>query len=193
MNPRTCALAAALLGLMAGCGGGGGGGGGASAPAGGTATQVPAPPVVAPVTQFAIGGTVEGLAPGATVTLVNGSETLAVGNGPFVFAAKRDSGAAFDIRATAPGDHTCKVSDGVGAVSSANAAKSAVACAPILLAGVKNALQQPMAVASDRTSNLYVLDNGQHAVLKSRSERSLGVFAGAGKPGRRTAGGRAAA
>ena len=180
MNLRTCALTAALLGLMSGCGGGGGGGGGGTGT--GPAAPVVAPPVVAPVVQHTVGGTVEGLAPDAVVTLSQGSDKLTVGNGPFAFGTKIDAGAAFTITATAPGGHTCKVSDGTGAVSSANAAKSLVACAPVLLAGVKNVFQQALAVASDTSGNLYVLDGGQHSVLKLAATGSPELLAG-GKPG----------
>lgn len=179
MNLRACALAAALLGLMSGCGGGGGGGGAGTGPT----APVVAPPVVAPVVQHTVGGTVEGLAPDAVVTLSQGSDKLTVGNGPFAFGTKLDAGASFTITATAPGGHTCKVSDGTGAVSSANAAKSVVACAPVLLAGVKNVFQQPVSVASDTAGNLYVFDRGQQSLFKLVPGGSPELLAGGGKPG----------
>ncbi|KQQ89209.1 hypothetical protein [Massilia sp. Leaf139] len=178
MKPLAYALSAALLGLMSACGGGGGSAG--SPPPAGTTP----PPVAPPVAQYTVGGSVEGLGPGSAVTLSNGSETLTVGaNGPFSFAAKFDTGAAFSIGAVAPEGYTCRVSDAAGTITGANAAKSVVACAPVVLAGVKSALQDPVAVTGDGTGSLYVLDNGPNTILKLGAGDGVEVLAGAGKPG----------
>ena len=184
MKPINYALAAALLALIAGCGGGGGGGGGSGGgttppPPGGTA---PPPPGA---TQFTLGGTVSGLGPGAVVTLVNGSESLPVSaNGAFTFNTRLDTNAAYNITATPPGGYTCKVTDGAGTIAGANSTKTAVACAPVLVAGAITALQEPQGVTGDGAGNLYIVDGGPHSVLKLSAAGALTTLAGASaKPG----------
>ena len=62
-----------------------------------------------------IGGTVSGLAPGSTLTLINNKvDALSVrGNGAFAFTAKVSSGYSVTIGAQ-PNGQTCTVSNGVG-------------------------------------------------------------------------------
>lgn len=183
LKPLACAMAAVLLGLMGGCGGGG------ASPGPVAATPppvqpVPAVPVPAPVTQFTVGGTVEGLGQGAVLTLSNGSDKLAVSaNGPFGFAGKLEAGAGFNIGATAPDGYSCRVTDGAGVMPGANISKSVVACAPLVLAGLRNVLQLPTALAGDANGNLYVLDRGPSSILKLSANGAVGVLAGAGDPG----------
>jgi sugar lactone lactonase YvrE len=172
----VCVLATVLAALVGGCGSGGGGGESGAPP-----TQ---PPVV-PVVLFTLGGTVSGLGPGAVVTLANGSEKLAVAaNGPFAFPLALPSGTSFAITATAPGGYTCKVSDGSGTIAGANSTKTAVNCAPVVLAGVVSRLQLPRAVTSDGNGNLYVLNRGDHSVMRLSSSGTWTVLAGgAARPG----------
>lgn len=186
-KPMEYAFAAALAVLVAGCGGGGGGGDGGGG-GGGTGTTPPPPVTTNPPptgTGFALGGTVSGLGQGASVTLANGSETVAVGaNGNFSFPTRIGAGTAYNITATPPAGYSCKVTDGSGTMASADSTKTAVACAPVLLAGSITALQEPQAVASDSSGNLYVVDGGQHAILKFAPSGAPTVLAGAtARPG----------
>lgn len=175
VNRFERACAAALLGLMAGCGGGG-----AAAPG------APVPPVTGtPLTQFAVGGTVTGLEQGASVTLANGSEKLTVAaNGSFSFPTKLATGSGFSISASAPGGYSCKVSEGSGTVGSADSTKTAVACMPVVLAGAMSTLQGPVALAADGKGNLYVADSASHSVVKFSAAGAMSVLAGGSdKPG----------
>ncbi|MDB5745663.1 MAG: hypothetical protein JWP72_511 [Massilia sp.] len=181
MKPLEYALAAALLVLVAGCGGGGGGGGGGSP----TPTPPPGGITPPPAIQFGLGGTVSGLGQGVTVALANGSETIpAAANGQFTFGTKLNAGTAFNITATAPGGYSCKVTEGTGTIGAADSTKTAVACAPVLLAGAITALQEPQGVTSDANGNLYVVDGGPHSILKVSPSGTVTTLAGGtAKPG----------
>jgi hypothetical protein len=75
-------------------------------------------------------GTVTGLLPGVAVTLVNGSEQLAVAaDGPYSFAAVLADGTAYDVRVlTQPSGQTCIVQDGAGSFVAASFAGISVRC-----------------------------------------------------------------
>ena len=181
------AVAVAVMALVAGCGGGGGGGGGGSTATTPTSPTTPTTPpgTVAPAADYTLGGTVSGLRAGATVTLVNGGESLAVpANGAFAFPTKLKAGSAFNIQVTVPGGYTCKATDATGTIDNTNTNKAAIACAPVVLAGVRGALQAPLAVAGDGSGNVYVLDGSLHGVLKMNAQGALSTVAGGtGKPG----------
>lgn len=178
------AVATALLVLLAGCGGGGGGGGGDSGGGGGTT-----PPPTA--TQYTLGGTVYGLAPGVPVTVSNGSDQkLVTANGAFTLDAKLNAGASYNLTAVPPSGYTCQVSNGSGAAN-ANVTNAIVACAPVLanqvagqVAGLSTALKEPLAVAADGSGNLYVADAGPHTIFKVSEAGAVSAFAGkTGRPG----------
>jgi hypothetical protein len=82
---------------------------------------------------FTVGGTVTGLATGATVVLRNnGANNLSVtANGPFTFATPVASGGAYAVtvftQPTTP-DQTCAVSAGTGTVGGANVTSVVVTC-----------------------------------------------------------------
>ena len=122
----AAALAAAIL--VADCGGGGGGGGG-SAPS------------------FSVGVTVTGLTgPGLGLVLqLNGSESLPVdaNGGPVNFTTKVQAGSTFIVTvATQPTNESCVVSNGGGAMPSANAGVS-VSCSTLVsfnIAGLSDPL-----------------------------------------------------
>jgi len=173
MKRFELACAAALLGLIAGCGGGGGG------------TAAPPPIVNVPVTQFAVGGTVTGLEQGGSVTLSNGTEKLAVtANGSFAFPTKLAAGTAFSISASTASGHTCKLSEATGTLGNADSTRTAVACMPVVLAGAMSALQGPVDVAADGKGNLYVVDSATYSVVKFSADGAMSVLAGGSdKPG----------
>lgn len=182
MKPMEYALAAALAVLIAGCGGGGGGGGGGGSTPTPPPTGTTPPP---PATSLTLGGTVSGLGQGATVTLANGSETIpAAANGSFAFPTKLIAGMNYNITATAPGGYSCRVTDGAGAMGTTDSTKTAVACAPVLLAGTVTALQEPQGVTSDGSGNLYVVDGGPHSIIKVSPSGTVTTLAGGtAKPG----------
>jgi hypothetical protein len=177
LNRFGPAFTAALLGLMAGCGGGGGGGGG-----GGTVSPAASSP---PAPQFAVGGTVTGLEPGASVTLTNGAEKLTVAaNGSFAFPTRLASGSGFSISASAPDGYSCKLSDAAGSIGKGDSTNTTVACSTALLAGAIGQLQNPLAVAADRAGNVYVVDGARYAVVKFAPDGRMSTLAGGSdKPG----------
>ena len=80
---------------------------------------------------FTIGGTVNGLNAGTSVTLLdNGGDSLTVtANGAFTFKTALATGAAYSVTVgTQPTGETCTVSNGSGTVGSANVTNVAVAC-----------------------------------------------------------------
>jgi len=86
----------------------------------------------APVTPaYTLGGTVSGLAGGATLSLqINGGNTLMVSaNGNFTFATASATGAAYAVTISAqPSGQTCTISGGSGTVGTANISNVAVSC-----------------------------------------------------------------
>jgi sugar lactone lactonase YvrE len=162
------AIAAALLVIVSGCGGGGG-----------TPSPAPAPVAPAPVTQYTLGGTVTGLDTGAAVTLANGGEKLVAGqNGAFAFATRIEAGKSYNITAIPPDGYTCRVKDGSGITASANSSKTAVDCAPVLLAGVRAALQTPVSIAADGAGAVYVFDDSLQSVMKVEGAGAVSLLAG---------------
>ena len=110
----------ACAAFIAGCGGGSGGGG-----------TPPPPPPPAPTT-FTVGGTLTGLAAGASVVIQNngGSNLTVSANGTFTFATAVNSGAAYAVTVlTQPSSppQTCTVTSGSG-TASANVTNVAVDC-----------------------------------------------------------------
>jgi hypothetical protein len=80
---------------------------------------------------YTIGGTVSGLNPSTSVTLLdNGGNSLTVSaNGSFVFTMPIASGATYDVTVgTEPTGETCTVTNGSGTVGSADVTNVAVAC-----------------------------------------------------------------
>jgi 6-phosphogluconolactonase len=113
--PILCAISAA-------CGGGGGGG---AAP--------PPPPPPPPAGKFTIGGTVSGLAGTGLQIQNNGGDTLSVTqDGSFTFATSISSGASYSVSvSTSPVNpiQLCTLTNGTGAVVSANVANVTLDCA----------------------------------------------------------------
>src|SRR5690606_20937102 len=104
--------------LLAGCGGGGDDDG---------STQPPPPP---PPATYSVGGTVTGLASGATLVLQNNaaSNLTVNANGAFTFATKVNSGTAYSVAvSTQPTGQTCAVTNGSG-TASANVTNVTVTC-----------------------------------------------------------------
>jgi len=116
LNKLPCLLSLLLTFLLTGCGSGGS----SASPA---SSQSPA--------TYAIGGTVTGLNSGASVTLLdNGSNALTVtSDGIFTLTSTLPSGAAYDI-ALGPqaGGPPCKITNGIGTMSSAAVTNISIAC-----------------------------------------------------------------
>ena len=82
---------------------------------------------------YAVGGTVSGLPPSASVVLQdNGGDDLTVSaDGAFTFPTKVASGAPYAVTVlTQPAGQTCAVANGSGTVGSADVTNVAVTCAP---------------------------------------------------------------
>jgi len=104
--------------FVAACGGGGSGGD--------STPQQPTPPA----TTYSIGGTLSGLASGASVALQNngGANATLSANGTFTFTGALSSGAAYAVTVlTQPTGQTCTVTNGSG-TATANVTNVAVAC-----------------------------------------------------------------
>lgn len=102
--------------LLSACGGGGGGG---------------KDDDESPSVTYSIGGTVSGLANGATLTLQNNSgNSLAVStSGPFTFSNELQSDAAYSVTVAAqPSGQSCSVANGSGTVASQDITNVAVTC-----------------------------------------------------------------
>lgn len=82
-------------------------------------------------TSYTVGGTVTGLGAGTQVTLLNNnSNSTAVSNGAFTFAATLSANGAYSVSvATQPTGQTCTVSNGSGSVATANISNVTVTCA----------------------------------------------------------------
>jgi NHL repeat len=76
------------------------------------------------------GGVVSGLPVGKSVILKNGSDTLSItSNGAYTFLVRALTGTAYNVRVdTQPIGRTCSVSNGVGAIGSANVTNANVSC-----------------------------------------------------------------
>jgi hypothetical protein len=91
----------------------------------------------APPATFAVGGVVASMWPGASVelrlTTDSSSETLVrSANGQFAFAARLVAGTSYHIEiSTPPADHTCTVTNGVGAIETADISNVIVDCRAI--------------------------------------------------------------
>ncbi len=79
---------------------------------------------------YAVGGSVTGLS-GTLVLQDNGGDDLSVSaNGPFAFATKLASGAAYAVTVkTNPSGQSCSVANGSGTIGSADVSNVAVSCA----------------------------------------------------------------
>lgn len=108
------ALLLGLTLLLSACGGGGGG-----STSGGTSG-------------YTVGGTLSGLATGQRITLNNKStgESLTLSaSGSFAFATTQATGANYAVTVSAqPTGQSCRVTDGLGVVGSANVTSIAVTC-----------------------------------------------------------------
>lgn len=139
---------------LAACGGGGGS----------TPSQQTTPPP--PPTQYTIGGQVSGLSGTGLVLQDNGGDNLAVSaSGPFTFATKVNSGAAYNVTVmTQPSGQTCAVANGTG-TASANVTNVAVTCtssaSTVTIGGTVTGLSGTGLVLQDNGGdNLSVTQNG---------------------------------
>jgi hypothetical protein len=113
---------------------------------------------------FTIGGTASGLISGRSVTLLdNGTNSLAVtANGTFAFATALASGSTYSVTVgTEPTGETCTVTNGSGAVGSANITNVAVACkaSTFTIGGTLSGLSA--------STSVTLLDNGGNSLTLS--------------------------
>lgn len=102
--------------FLSSCGGGGG-----ASPQAGTS-----PPVAA---SYSIGGTVQGLPTGVSVTLTNGADSVATPNGTFAFSKAVTTGTTYSVSiGSQPDGYNCTVTNPNGAVSAANVTNIIVSC-----------------------------------------------------------------
>lgn len=132
---KRAACGTILLAALSACGGGSGGSTQAT-------PATPAPPVEA--TRYLLGGTVTGLASGASVVLANGADKVTVSaNGAFSFPGRLAAGTAYDgkVDSASPG-LACAITNGAATVGNADIATLAVRCLPVVLAGVQEKIQR---------------------------------------------------
>lgn len=89
-------------------------------------------PLTCATSNYEIGGAVSGLTGAGLVLQNNGLDDLAVSTeGPFTFAAKLSSGAAYAVTVkTQPAGESCAVTSGNGTVTNRNVTDVAVTCSP---------------------------------------------------------------
>lgn len=115
--------------------------------------------------KYTIGGTVSGLNPSTSVTLLdNGANSLTVSaNGAFTFTTSIASGATYNVTvSTQPTGETCSVTNGSGTVGSANVTNVAVACATpkaYTIGGTVSGLSA--------STSVTLLDNGGNSLTVS--------------------------
>ena len=127
----------------------------------------------------ACGGTVSGLGAGVALTLSLASEKLTVAaNGNFAFPTRIENGAPYSVSVSAPAGTTCRGSEAAGVIGGADVGKVAIACAPVVLAGVVNPMQVPLSVTGDGAGNLYVVDSAAASVLKISTAGVVSTVAG---------------
>jgi hypothetical protein len=85
---------------------------------------------------YTVGGTLRGIANGASVVLLNqGGDARTVGaNGSFTFPTPMPDGAGYAVTVAGPASdgQSCSVTNGSGTIAGANVTSVAVACAPLL-------------------------------------------------------------
>jgi hypothetical protein len=121
---------------------------------------------VAATPTFSVGGSVSGLS-GTVVLADNGADNLTLtANGPFTFATKLASGAAYAVTVkTQPPGQTCTVASGSGTMGSANVTNVAVTCtnnAPstFSVGGTVSGLSGTVVVQDNGGDDLTVSANG---------------------------------
>ena len=103
---------------------------------------------------------------GSVVLQDNGGDNLTVSNGPFTFATKLASGAAYAVTVkTQPAGQTCTVASGSGTIASANVTNVAVTCttnAPSTysVGGTVSGLSGSVVLQDNGGDNLTVSANG---------------------------------
>jgi hypothetical protein len=116
MGPVRASIGAIALISLAACGGGGGG----NSPIGSS------PPTA---TTYTIGGTVQGLPSGVSITLTNGTDTVSTPNGSFVFSKAVTAGTSYSVAiGSQPDGYSCTAANATGSVTNLNITSVSVSC-----------------------------------------------------------------
>jgi hypothetical protein len=125
--------------------------------------------VTCSTTDFTIGGTLSGLASGATVVLQDnlGDNLTLTANGTFTFATPLATGTPYSVTVlTPPTGQTCTVANGTGTVGTANVTNVSVTCSAVLvtysIGGTLSGLASGMSIVlqDNGGDNLTLAANG---------------------------------
>jgi sugar lactone lactonase YvrE len=147
----------------------------------------------APIVLATIGGTITGMDPGTTLTLVNNGSTPATYSGSGSFSFTERQGTAYSLSvARNPAGQWCKVIGGAGIATAATTPVS-VNCQSaqlVLLAGsgggpgsadglgTNTRFTRPMGLVMDSGGNLFVADRGNGSIRKISPTGIVTTFAG---------------
>lgn len=160
-------------------------GGSSDTPAASPTTSQPNTTTATPTPTYSVGGTVTGLASGASVTLSNtaNNDTVTVsgsGNGSFTFPTAIPAGGSYTVKVgTQPGNQTCTVgSNATGTVGSANVTGLSVTCSTntVALSGTVAGLPSGQSLSVSVNGTAYTI-NGTGSSLSSSQNISLGTVA----------------
>ncbi len=159
---RSCALLAAIV--LSACGG---------------ASDAPATSAVSASATYLLGGTLSGLADGASITLLNGDDKLTLSaNGQFSFPAKLAAGTAYKVELQSAPGHACRLQNQAAMIANADVTALAVSCLPYLLAGQENQIQQTNGLAYGKDGSLFIADKVSQVIWKVAPSGAVTALAG---------------
>jgi len=140
-----------------------------------TITPAPKKPIAAPVAQFAVGGSVTGLAGSGLMLQLNGANDLIVnGNGPYKFPKALSKGGTYAVTVkaspVAPVKQTCSVSQGSGSIAAAVSNVSVTCITSTFAVGgkVSGLSGKGLVVQLNGENDLAIAKNGNFIFPKAR-------------------------